>query len=47
VPPTPTFTPPPIPVVSSPTSPAGLLLIIGLALAIGWMIRRSAVARSV
>lgn len=36
----PTPTPPPIPVVPSPTSPAGILLILGLSVSIGWMLRR-------
>lgn len=36
----PTPTPPPIPVVPSPTSPAGIVLILGLSLSIGWMLRR-------
>jgi cell division septation protein DedD len=40
-PPPPSPTPPPIPVVSSPTSPAGVLLIGGLGVAIAWMLRRS------
>jgi len=38
--PTPTPSPPPIPVVPSPTSPAGIVLILGLSLSIGWMLRR-------
>lgn len=41
---TPTVTPsptsPPIPVVPSPTSPAGLVMVSGLVLAILWMLRR-------
>ena len=36
----PTPTPPPIPVVPSPTSPAGIVLILGLSVSIGWMLRR-------
>jgi hypothetical protein len=36
----PTPTPPPIPVVPSPTSPAGIILILGLGISIGWMLRR-------
>jgi hypothetical protein len=40
--PTPTLTPPPIPLVPSPTSPAGLLLVGGLGLSIAWMLRRAA-----
>lgn len=37
-----TRTAPPIPVMPTPSSGAGLLLISGLALSIGWMLRRSA-----
>jgi hypothetical protein len=37
---TPTPSPPPIPVVPTPGSPAGLVLIGGLALSIGWMLTR-------
>jgi cell division septation protein DedD len=38
--PTPTPTAPPVPVVASPTSLSGLLLIGGLGMAIAWMLRR-------
>jgi hypothetical protein len=38
----PTPTPPPVPVVPSPTSPAGVVLIMGLGLSIAWMLRRVA-----
>lgn len=40
--PTPTLTPPPIPVAGSPTSGAGLLLLGLLALSIAWMLHRAA-----
>ncbi len=48
--PTPTNTPqntatpivPPVPIIPSPTSPAGLLLITGLGLSIAWMLGRAA-----
>lgn len=39
---TPSPTSPPIPVVPTPTSPAGLVLITGLGLSIAWMLRRAA-----
>jgi uncharacterized repeat protein (TIGR01451 family) len=39
--PSPTPTSPPIPVVPTPGSPAGLLLIGGLGLSIAWMLRRA------
>ncbi|HEX7407572.1 MAG TPA: hypothetical protein VF515_07985 [Candidatus Binatia bacterium] len=39
---TPTRTRPPVPVVPSPTSPAGLLLIAGLGLSMAWMLARMA-----
>lgn len=42
----PTNTRPPIPVVSSPTSPSGLLLILGLALAMAWALSRAVGLRS-
>lgn len=38
--PSPTNTRPPVPVVPAPTSPSGLLLIAGLAVAMLWMLRR-------
>lgn len=38
----PTPTSPPVPVVPSPTSPAGILMIGGLALGMLWMLRRAA-----
>ena len=41
IPATATPTPPPIPVVPSPTAPAGIALITGLALSMGWMLRRA------
>ncbi len=40
--PSPTRTRPPIPVVASPTSPAGLLMILFLALAMLWALTRAA-----
>jgi hypothetical protein len=43
--PTPTNTPPPVPVVPSPTSPAGIILILGLGLSIAWMLGRMARVR--
>jgi len=43
--PTPTTPPPPIPVVPSPTSPAGLAMIGGLGIGIAWMLRRMLQAR--
>lgn len=46
VPPTATPTSPPVPVVPSPTSPAGMLLISALGLSIAWMLRRSAANQS-
>jgi len=45
VPPTATPTSPPVPVVPSPTSPAGMLLISALGLSIAWMLRRGATQR--
>jgi hypothetical protein len=37
--------PPPVPVIPSPTSPAGLILIAGLGLSIAWMLGRVARVR--
>jgi hypothetical protein len=42
---TPTSTRPPVPVVPSPTSPAGLLLVTGLGVSIAWMLSRMARGR--